>query len=176
MVSDERNDVGECPVCYEPLQKAIRSVFPCSHEMCFHCLMKMVHPLTCPMCRRDLSPFVPDHFKITTVQSPTIRVHRVPVSTVGTVRIEGNTRRSMLHALTSSMRQGTVFPPRMAADVFPSHDVALVVQGNMNNAVSDVVNSRPTTNGLVASIRMRPLLENDLLHARVTRRSVFLRT
>lgn len=49
----------ECPVCLEKMVSTIGTVFPCSHAMCLACLSSLSKPARCPLCRLDLTPYLP---------------------------------------------------------------------------------------------------------------------
>ena len=48
----------ECCVCLEPLDKMIKVVTPCKHELCIKCFIELIDPL-CPLCRNNLKPYIP---------------------------------------------------------------------------------------------------------------------
>ena len=52
----EAKGVGECAVCYDPLQERTNHVFTaCSHLFCLRCLLKWWDTSTkCPLCRAEL--------------------------------------------------------------------------------------------------------------------------
>ena len=58
--TSEPESVGDCVVCYKPLQKRANHVFTmCGHLFCVHCFLRWWDTSsTCPMCRAEL--FVQD--------------------------------------------------------------------------------------------------------------------
>ena len=58
--TSEPESVGDCDVCYKPLQKRTNHVFTiCGHLFCVHCFLRWWDTSsTCPMCRAEL--FVQD--------------------------------------------------------------------------------------------------------------------
>jgi len=61
-------EVGECPVCYEPMTTRIMATSPCGHFVCLSCLLSLRIP-SCPLCRMDLTPYLPSS-SIHRVRSP----------------------------------------------------------------------------------------------------------
>ncbi len=53
---DGRGCIGECGICYDPLQERTNHVFTmCGHLFCLRCLLKWWDTsTTCPMCREEL--------------------------------------------------------------------------------------------------------------------------
>ena len=71
-------EVGECPVCYEPMTTRIMATSPCGHFVCLSCLLSLRRP-SCPLCRMDLTPYLPSS-SIHRVRSPP-RLLRLDVAT-----------------------------------------------------------------------------------------------
>lgn len=171
------NKADECPVCLETFDYRIRTVFPCGHFTCMTCLSRIARHPACPMCRADLTLTVcwkhaPSHRSVPSTP-PAMPPLALPLPLVGVpARASNHGRRTA--SLFSSFRQ---LPQRRRHGVQPNRETVVVFDiDETSGSEGDVSDLPVTTRSMLASIRVRPLRHDDLLNARVTRRSVFLRS
>mgnify|MGYP003335249605 CR=1 FL=1 len=146
----------ECNVCFENLSRKITVVLPCTHTCCLECLSKMKRPIICHICRRDVSDLLP---KEPLTQLSTPRVSRPSLEQF----ILPRTIRTALHVPTPSVRAPATL--ERSISLTPRNESAM-----LEFRVSDLGSSMA-----LASVHTRPIQSSDMLHARVTRNSVFVR-
>lgn len=177
----------ECPVCFETFTNKIRTVFPCGHYTCMSCLTQLIGSPSCPMCRCDLSSTVclrrkPPTRHSSMSRAPYVPSMRYPLPSAQVPSASSHPTSLMSRSHGSNVLSSLFSRPRSGA--WPSGGVG--VQSNREALVifdmdetSDDENDLPrlpmTTRSMLASIRVRPLQNDDILNARVTRRSIFLR-
>ena len=138
----------ECTICFESLCKKMAVVYPCGHVSCLQCLTKMEsRPITCHMCRKDLTPFIPTQFLETYQRSDT---PRPGITILNWPRI--------IRTAVHSEPTPSIPAPRSRAGA-----TMLELQFHHTAATQSAI------------LRPRPVIETDLLHARVTRNSIFMR-
>ena len=138
----------ECTICFESLNTKMAVVYPCGHVSCLQCLTNIKsRPITCHMCRKDLTPFIPTQLLETHQRSDTPR----PGITIL------NWRRIIRTAVHTEPSPSTPAPRSRAG--------ATMIELQFHH----------TTAAQSAILRTRPVIETDLLHARVTRNSIFMR-
>ena len=164
---------AECPVCYENLSRKIQTRFPCTHTMCLICLAKMKRPPKCPMCRFDLKEFLPQDSLQTLTEPLTPPRRRATLSFM--IQRQGS---DMLPPQMNLSTSETFPPPLMQEAVSDNVDEASPT-GRITRRESMMFEMTPplTTDdpSVIGTLRARVVQPGDLLNARVTRNSIFLR-
>ena len=164
---------AECPVCYENLSRKIQTRFPCTHSICLICLAKMKRPPKCPMCRFDLKSYLPQD-PLRTLSEPSTPPRRRATLSFMIQRQSNDMQLPPLNPLSPD-----AFPPPLMQETVPDNVEEVSPTGRITRTESMMFEMTPplTTDdpSVIGTLRARIVQPSDLLNARVTRNSIFLR-